>query len=432
MAPRFDIDATTTARPDEIKRCLNGWADAVWAQGERFGTIGAMKRVPSDVPGAAPGAVIERIYEITTHRAEAYRDDSRKPDVEFSDDIHADLSRRDFTVNAMAIDVTAPRTDDDLVLVDPFGGMRDLADRVLRTPLGPEASFSDDPLRMLRAARFIARYRLQPEPELWRAVRSMADRMQIVSAERVRDELDKLLAAPAPSEGLRFVADTGLLQFVVPELVAAMSQPDTDGHSHRWGHAVALVDAVPAHGEGDHRMARWAALLHPLGAAHARERLRELRHANDDIRDIARLVEWFAALIGRLDDDHEPWSDPDVRRFAREVGALRPTLRSMAWAEATVRAAPRLGAPTGRARQLHDGLVMLDEALARLGAREPLDDWAPELDGADVMRVLGVGPGRVVGDALDHLAQLRLDEGLLGRTAATRRLEEWWSRHRMR
>lgn len=431
--PAFDIDATTTARPDEIKRCLQGWADAVWTQGERFGTIGAVKRVPSDVPGAAPGATIERVYEITTHRAEAYRDDSRKPDVEFSDDIHADLSRRDFTVNAMAVDVTAATAGGELVLVDPFGGIRDLADRVLRTPLAPETSFSDDPLRMLRAARFIARYGLQPEPELLRAVRSMSDRMQIVSAERIRDELDKLLAAPAPREGLRFVAETGLMQYVVPELVAATSQPDAGCHPDRWAHAVALVDAVPPQYDERGRLARWTALLHPMGVEHVRERLRALRHANDDTRDIARLVEWFTALTARLDADDAPWSDPDLRRFACEVAGLRPVVRQLVGAEVIVRTGLPAAAPSvERGRRLQAGIAALDDGFARLGAREPLDDFSPELDGAEVMRVLGVGPGRVVGDALDHLAQLRLDEGLLGEDEARRRLEEWWSHHAMR
>ncbi|HEY4608377.1 MAG TPA: CCA tRNA nucleotidyltransferase, partial [Ilumatobacteraceae bacterium] len=193
-----DFDATTSARPTDIKRCLEGWADAIWTQGERFGTIGAKKG--------------ERIYEITTHRAEAYNDDSRKPHVEFADDIDIDLSRRDFTVNAMALELTTttPR------LVDPFGGAADLVTRTLRTPLSPEVSFSDDPLRMLRAARFIARYQLQPVPELVDAVTAMHSRLQIVSSERIRDELDKLITVERPGRGLWFLVDTGLAEEFLP------------------------------------------------------------------------------------------------------------------------------------------------------------------------------------------------------------------------
>jgi poly(A) polymerase len=200
VSGEIDFDFTTDARPDEIKRALSGWADSVWTQGERFGTIGA----------ARDG----RRYEITTHRAEAYHPDSRKPDVAFSDDIAADLSRRDFTINAMALELTSPTP----TLVDPFHGAEDLARHVLRTPIGPDESFSDDPLRMLRAARFIARHRMEPEPGLTEAVTAMADRLSIVSAERIRDELDKLMVTPHPSAGLWFCVDTGPRRPFLPEL----------------------------------------------------------------------------------------------------------------------------------------------------------------------------------------------------------------------
>jgi len=187
----LDFDATTDARPEQIKRLLSGWADALWTQGERFGTIGARKG--------------DRVYEITTHRAEAYHADTRKPDVEFSDDIEADLSRRDFTINAMALEVTS----DSPTLVDPFGGAADLLTRTLRTPLDPEISFSDDPLRMMRAARFIARLGMEPVPELVDAVKNMKDRLSIVSSERIRDELDKLIVVDSPTAGLWFLVETG-------------------------------------------------------------------------------------------------------------------------------------------------------------------------------------------------------------------------------
>ena len=417
----FDIDATTTARPDEIKRCLQGWADAIWTQGERFGTIGAMKRVPA---GAAH-QTIDRIYEITTHRAEAYDDRSRKPEVEFSFDIEADLSRRDFTVNAMAIELTAS-ADDDPVLVDPFGGRHDLDERVLRTPRGPEASFSDDPLRMLRAARFIARYGLQPEPSLLRAVRAMGDRMQIVSAERIRDELDKLLAAEAPGDGLRFVTATGLLQHVAPELIAATSQPDERCHAHLWDHTVALVDAVQRDDgtvEFDRRIVRLAALMRPLGTDRARVRLQALRYSNDDTAAIVGLIDLAGPLLYRLANDDAPWTDADVRRHLRDAAGQRSNLHALIRAQAAVHIEPL-------ASRLRTGLAVLASSIRSLEQRESVDDLGPQLDGAQVMALLGIEPGPVVGDALAHLVRLRLDEGLLANDDLHSRLIQWWNDHK--
>ena len=242
----FDLDLTTDARPPEIKRCLEGWADAIWNQGEKFGTIGAQRIDP------ATGR--ERIYEITTFRAEAYTDDSRKPHVVFADDIEADLSRRDFTINAMALELTA---DGDLpALIDPFGGVADLGTRTLRTPLGPDVSFSDDPLRMLRAARFIAGYQLEPTDDLVQAVRDMAPRLEIVSAERIRDELDKLMTVDHPAGGLWFLVDTGLADQFLPELPAMRLETRPDPPPQ--GRAVALdcrrrERASAARASGDRR-----------------------------------------------------------------------------------------------------------------------------------------------------------------------------------
>ncbi|MFM9038061.1 MAG: hypothetical protein ACKOJ9_10325 [Actinomycetota bacterium] len=223
----LDFDATTDARPDVIKRIVSGWADAVWTQGERFGTIGARKG--------------DRVYEITTHRAEAYHEDSRKPDVEFSDSIEADLSRRDFTINAMALEVTTNAP----VLVYPYNGAVDLVTRTLRTPLDPRISFSDDPLRMMRAARFIARLGMTPVPELMTAVRDMADRLAIVSAERIRDELDKLIVVESPTAGLWFLVDTGLADHFLPELPAMRLENDPI-HRHKdvLTHTLAVIENV--------------------------------------------------------------------------------------------------------------------------------------------------------------------------------------------
>ncbi len=252
----YDLDLTTDARPPEIKECLAGWADAVWTQGERFGTIGAKFG--------------GRTYEITTFRAESYADDSRKPHVTYADDVETDLGRRDFTVNAMALELTGGDTP---VLVDPHGGAVDLINKVLRTPLGPEISFSDDPLRMLRAARFIAGYELRPTDELVAAVTRMASRLEIVSAERIRDEFDKLITVDHPAAGLWFLYDTGLSEQFLPELAAMRLEHDPI-HRHKdvLSHTIAVVENVrPAHEqpEGrppfDFRLVRLAALYHDVG-----------------------------------------------------------------------------------------------------------------------------------------------------------------------
>ncbi|MCB0999929.1 MAG: CCA tRNA nucleotidyltransferase [Acidimicrobiales bacterium] len=397
--PEVDLDATTTAHPSEIKRLLHGWADAIWTQGERFGTIGAMKRA-----GEPPA---ERIFEITTHRAEAYRGDSRKPDVAFSDDVEADLSRRDFTVNAMAIELTSPTPR----LVDPFGGAADLAAKVLRTPLAPSESFADDPLRMLRAARFVTRYDLVPVPALVQAVREMGGRVEIVSAERIRDELDKLVVTPSPSTGWSFVLDTGLADHVVPE-VAAVARAAAVGATP--GHRV--VAEVPA----SCRLARWAAVFSGVPSAAVASRLRALRASTADVDMITLLVDvhqrWFiepAADAG--------WTDGEVRRLVLAASPRHHQLLDelLALAEATARAGDD---DARRAR-----LSTLRERVAHLASREDLGSLRPELSGAEVMRALGVGPGRDVGAALAFLLDLRLEEGLVGAAAATRRLSDWWT-----
>ena len=276
----FDLDLTTDARPDEIKRCLDGWAEAVWTQGERFGTIGAQV---TDPDRGRP-----RTYEITTFRAEAYTDDSRKPHVEFADDVETDLSRRDFTVNAMALELRAG--GDAPELIDPFGGAVDLATKVLRTPMGADVSFNDDPLRMLRAARFIARFQLEPTPDVVAAVVELAPRLSIVSAERIRDEFDKLIVTDHPAAGLWFLVDTGLADQFLPELPAMRLEHDPI-HRHKdvLSHTIAVVENVrPPHegtaadvvadgdGDGDaaapfdFRITRLAALFHDIGKPRTR------------------------------------------------------------------------------------------------------------------------------------------------------------------
>lgn len=424
----FDFDATTDARPDQIKACLEGWADAIWTQGERFGTIGAIKRGPHG----------PRTYEITTHRAEVYHDDSRKPDVVFADVVDADLSRRDFTINAMALELTAGSP----TLVDPFGGAADLVTRVLRTPLAPEISFSDDPLRMLRAARFIARLNLTPVPELVQAVRNMHTRLAIVSAERVRDELDKLVCLPHPSAGLWFAIDTGLTDEFLPELPAMrLEQDPIHRHKDVLTHTLAVVENVrpPANpADFDFRRTRLAALFHDVGkprtrgiqkgkgvtfhhhdavgARMTRKRLEALRYSNDDVHAITELV----ALHLRFHTYQMGWTDSAVRRYVRDAGPLLAELNVLTRCDCTTR-------NERKAVTLSKRMDELEERIAELAEREELAALRPELDGTEVMQLLGLTPGPAVGKVMRHLMEIRLDEGLLGADVVRRRLVEWWA-----
>jgi len=429
----FDLDLTTDARPDEIKRCLDGWADAIWSQGERFGTIGANRRTSGR----------DRVYEITTFRAEAYTDDSRKPHVVFADEIAADLSRRDFTVNAMALELT----DDAMpTLVDPFDGASDLAARILRTPIGPDVSFSDDPLRMLRAARFIAGYQLEPTAEVVDAVREMASRLDIVSAERIRDELDKLIVVDHPAAGLWFLVDTGLADHFLPELPAMRLEHDPI-HRHKdvLTHTIAVVENVrpPHEHEGDvapfdFRLTRLAALFHDVGkprtrgylegkgttfhhhdavgARMTRKRMSALRYSNDDIASVTELV----ALHLRFHTYSMGWSDSAVRRYVRDAGDLLRELNVLTRCDCTTRNAKK-------AARLSRRMDELEERIVELEAAEELAALRPELDGNAVMEHLGLQPGRDVGDAMRFLMEIRLDEGVLGDDAIRARLDEWWA-----
>ena len=413
LAGHLDFDLTTDARPEDTKRIVAGWADAVWTQGERFGTIG-LKRG-------------ERAFEITTHRAEAYLPDSRKPEVVFADRIEADLSRRDFTVNAMAIDLEG------LQLVDPFDGTADLAAGRLRTPLAPEESFGDDPLRMLRAARFIAGYGLKPDPELVAAATSMADRLSIVSAERIRDELDKLLVVDDPSDGLWFIVDTGLADHFLPELPQMRVEQDPI-HRHKdvLAHTIAVVAKTQPR-----RIVRLSALLHDVGkprtrefgpkgvsfhhhevvgARRARERMKALRYPKDDIEAVSRLV--FLHL--RFHTYAMGWTDSAVRRFVRDAGPLLDDLIELTRCDCTTRNARR-------AATLAQRMDDLEARIAVLSEEEELKSLRPDLDGAQVMAHLGIGPGRDVGEALSFLLEARIDEGPLGEDEAFHRLDAWWA-----
>jgi poly(A) polymerase len=421
----FDFDATTSARPAEIKECLGGWADSVWTQGERFGTIGAMKD--------------GRTYEITTHRAEAYEDDSRKPHVEFAADIEADLSRRDFTINAMALELTASTP----TLVDPFDGAADLVTRTLRTPLSPEVSFNDDPLRMLRAARFIARYQLHPVPELTAAVTSMHGRLEIVSAERIRDELDKLITVAHPSAGLWFVIETGLAADFLPELPAMrLEQDPIHRHKDVLTHTLAVVENVrpDIRDDFDFRRTRLAALFHDVGkpqtrgiqrgkgvtfhhhdavgARMTRKRLTTLRYSNDDVEAITELV----ALHLRFHTYQMGWTDSAVRRYVRDAGPLLAELNVLTRCDCTTR-------NERKAAMLSKRMDELEQRINELAEREELASIRPELDGKQVMEHLGVGPGPMIGKALTFLLEIRLEEGMLGDVEIRHRLDQWRADH---
>jgi poly(A) polymerase len=421
---RPDIDLTTDARPADIKRVLSGWADAIWTQGERFGTIGAKRG--------------ERALEITTHRAEAYVSDSRKPMVEYSEMVEVDLSRRDFTVNAMALTLPEPQ------LVDPFDGSADLlVHKRLRTPLAPEQSFSDDPLRMLRAARFMAGFSLEPDPALVAAVRELRARLEIVSAERIRDELDKLLLVDDPSAGLWFLHDTGLFDEFLPEIPALrLEQDPLHRHKDVLAHTIAVVANVKAqksNGESN-KLVRLAALLHDVGkpktrsvgghgvsfhhhevvgARMAKERLLALRYPTDEVDAITRLVFLHLRFHGYGEGDGG-WTDSAVRRYVRDAGDLLDELNELTRCDCTTR-------NEKRAELLARRMDALEARIERLAEEEELKSIRPELDGNAVMRILGLAPGREVGDAMRWLLDVRLDEGLLGEDEITRRLKEWWT-----
>jgi poly(A) polymerase len=406
-----DVDLTTDARPDAIEAIVREWADHVWLQGRRFGTVGASKD--------------GQTFEITTFRGEVYRPDSRKPEVSFSDDLETDLSRRDFTVNAMALALPEPR------LVDPFGGAADLAARVLRTPQAPEVSFGDDPLRMLRAARFVAAFGLVPLAEVVTAIEQMHHRLEIVSAERVRDELSRLLAVDDPSPGLWLLCETGLSDEFLPELNAMRLEQDPI-HTHKdvLAHTIAVVKNTPPRPR-----LRLAALLHDVGKPKTRsigpggvsfhhhevvgarmveERLRSLRYPNDLVEQVTKLV----YLHLRIHTYAMGWTDKAVRRYVRDAGDLLDDLNELQRCDCTTRNKKKAAALALRMDEL-------EERIAALRAQEELDSIKPPLDGRQVMEHLGVPPGRFVGDALDFLLDLRLDEGPMSEDGAYARLDEW-------
>jgi poly(A) polymerase len=429
-----DWDLTTTARPDDIERLVAGWADATWDVGREFGTI-ALRKGTAHV-------------EITTYRSDEYDLSSRKPSVRFGDSLTGDLSRRDFTVNAMAVLLrTSPDGDGvEWEFVDPHGGLADLAARTLRTPVAAAISFGDDPLRMMRAARFVAQLEFEADPEVTAAIEAMADRLDIISAERIRDELVKLISADHPVPGLRVLVETGLAAIVMPELPALKLESD-EHHRHKdvYEHSLIVLEqaiALERLRDVPHApdaILRLAALLHDIGkpktrrfqpggtvtfhhhdvvgAKLARKRLRELRFSNDDIDDIARLVELHLRFHGYGAGE---WTDSAVRRYVRDAGDQLERLHILTRADCTTRNQRK----AARLQRTYDELELRIAALAEL---EELEAMRPDLDGNQIMQILGIGPGREVGEAYNFLLELRLEKGPLGEEAATEALKAWWA-----
>lgn len=419
-----DLDFTTSAHPDVTERLLKGWADAVWDLGRDFGTIGARKG--------------EWQIEITTYRSEVYDATSRKPDVEYGDSLVGDLRRRDFTVNSMALTVPGR------VLEDPYGGILDLAGRVLRTPGTPEESFSDDPLRMMRAARFSAQLGFEVAPEAVAAMTAMADRITIISAERVRDELVKLVLAPSPRRGLALLVETGLASYVLPELPAlALERDEHHRHKDVYEHTLIVleqsIELEQQRGHAPDFVSRFAALMHDVGkprtrkfqddgtvtfhhhdvvgAKLTRKRMKELRFSNDEIDAVADLVELHLRFHGYGAGE---WTDSAVRRYVRDAGDQLERLHILTRADCTTRNKRK----ADRLRRTYDDL---EARIARLSEEEELASIRPDLDGVQIMEILGIGPGRDVGAAYRFLLELRLDEGPKSPDEARDALLAWWA-----
>ncbi len=406
-----DTDFATDATPAETSRLLRGWAEALYLVGVRFGTVGARRH--------------GRLLEITTFREEHYPEDQRRPAVTFAKDIGTDLSRRDFTINAMAIRLP------DGEFVDPFEGVKDLAGKRLDTPLDPDVAFTDDPLRMLRAARFVSQLGVTPAPRVVEAITRMRERLRIVSGERIRDELDKLLVGEAPGAGLALIVDSGLADEFLPELTALQLEQDpVHRHKDVLRHTFAVVERLEPR-----PVLRLAGLLHDIGkpstraitpdgvsfhhhevvgARMAEQRLRELRYPNGVVDEVRTLVELHLRFHGYGDG----WTDAAVRRFVRDAGPLLDDLNQLTRADCTTRDPKR----AERFARLQDEL---EERITRLAEQENLERIRPTLDGRQVMERLGLEPGPIVGEALAFLMDVRMGRGEIAEEEASALLEAW-------
>ncbi|MFC0554005.1 CCA tRNA nucleotidyltransferase [Planotetraspora thailandica] len=414
-----DLDLTTDARPERVLEIVKDWADAVWTIGIDFGTVGVRK----------DGWQLE----ITTYRSESYDPASRKPEVAYGDTLDGDLARRDFAVNAMAVRVPGHE------FVDPYGGLADLTAKVLRTPGRPEDSFDDDPLRMLRAARFASQLGFSVDPKAVEAMTAMAGRIEIVSAERIRDELDKLICGVGPRDGLALLVETGLAAHVLPELPKLRLEID-EHHRHKdvYEHTlIVLEQAVALETSGPDHVLRWAALLHDIGkpktrrnepggrvsfhhhevvgAQMAKKRMSELKFPKDVVSDVSRLVELHLRFHGYGSGE---WTDSAVRRYVRDAGHLLERLHKLTRADCTTRNKRKAAALS----QTYD---QLEERISRLAEEEELAKIRPELDGNEIQEILGLSPGPLIGQAYKHMLEIRMDEGMIGKEAAKEALLKW-------
>ena len=419
-----DLDFTTSANPDQILKVVKPLASATWDIGREFGTIAAQ------IDG-------EQV-EITSYRADSYDKTSRKPTVEFGDNLEDDLIRRDFTVNAMALRLPSR------VFVDPHQGLRDLLLETLKTPTDPEVSFSDDPLRIMRAARFTSQLGFVIEPETFEAMIRLKDRIEIISQERIRDEFSKLLLSKNPRVGLEVLVETGLAELTMPELPALRLEVD-EHHHHKdvYQHTLTVleqaIDYEKEYGLENDLVLRLAALLHDIGkpptkklepgggvsfyhhdvvgAKMAKKRLTALRFDNDTIKAVSRLIELHLRFFGYSD---QQWSDSAVRRYVRDAGDQLERLHALTRADVTTR-------NKRKADRLAHAYDDLEQRIAILREQEELEAMRPDLDGEQIMEILSIKPSKEVGLAYNYLLEIRLDEGSIGYEEAKKRLLEWWA-----
>ena len=417
-----DLDFTTPARPDVVKEILDEWAETVWDTGIDFGTVSA----------AYKGQQIE----ITTFRSDSYDGQSRNPEVVYGDTLEGDLVRRDFKVNAMAIELLA---DASFTFHDPLHGLQDVADRVLDTPDKPEISFHDDPLRMLRAARFASQLEFRVADRVVDAMRDMAGEIQRITVERVQVELDKLICGTAPWDGIDLLVSTGIADYIFPEIPALRMTADEHAqHKDVYAHSLkVLSQAMDQEEDGPDLVLRWAALLHDIGkpdtfdntdgkvsfhhhevvgAKLARKRLRKLKYPKATTEAIGQLVYLHMRFHGFGENQ---WTDSAVRRYVTDAGDLLPRLHKLVRADCTTRNAKK-------ARRLQRTYDQLEERIEEIGRKEDLARVRPQLAGNEIMEILGLQPGPEVGQAWSYLKELRLEHGPLEREEAIAKLREWW------
>lgn len=419
-----DLDFTTDARPEQMQKLLRGWADALWDTGIEFGTLGVGKG--------------DKRLEITTFRADSYDQVSRNPEVRFGDTLEDDLVRRDFTVNAMAVRVTAAGPAE---FHDPLGGLAALRRRELDTPAAPEVSFGDDPLRMLRAARFVSQLEFTVAPRVLAAMAAMAPQLGRITAERVAAELDKLLLGADPVAGIDLMVQTGLGDVVLPE-VGAMRMAIDEHHQHKdvyWHSLTVLRQAIDLEDDGPDLVLRWAALLHDIGkpatrkhepdggvsfhhhevvgAKMARKRLRALKYSKQMVDDVSQLVYLHLRFHGY---GGGKWTDSAVRRYVTDAGPLLSRLHKLVRADCTTR-------NKRRAARLQANYDDLEHRIVELAEKEDLARVRPDLDGNEIMEILGIPAGPQVGQAWQYLKELRLDRGPLPRDEAVAELLSWWN-----